>query len=107
MKEPAKEIIDAIEKLTEIRYEDPLFVGEECVEVNDGTVKMRVESWNHDCVIHANERGLKIKDCDEEIFQQWQREETEKDFTLLNDSFDFDPHVGDFGQHFAFYYKPR
>ena len=102
----SKEIIDAIDELTEFRYEDPTFVGEECVLLKNGIVKMRVESWGYECVAHAANRGLKIEDCDEEILRQWQREEAQKGFSLLNDLFDFDPHVGAFGQHFAFFFKP-
>jgi hypothetical protein len=101
-----EEIIKAIRDLIEMRYEDPTFVGEECIAVKSGIVKMRVESWAYDCVTYAAEHGRKIEDYDGEIFQEWEREEAEKGFSLLNNSFDFDSHVGDFGQHFAFYYKP-
>ena len=34
-----KEIIETVEQLTEMRYEDPLFVGEESVPVSNGIVK--------------------------------------------------------------------
>ena len=100
-----EEIIEAIRDLTEMRYEDPTFVGEECIAVKNGVVKMRVESWTYDCVTYAADHGRTIEDHDEEIFQEWQREETRKGFSLLNNSFDFDPHAGVFGQHFAFFYK--
>lgn len=102
-----KEILEAVNQLTEVRYEDPLFVGEECIPVKNGIVKMRVESWSYDCVTYAAEHGRKIEDFDEEIFREWQRKEAENGFLLLGSLFDFDPHVGDFGQHFAFFYFRR
>jgi hypothetical protein len=101
-----EDIFEAILALTEMRYEDPTFVGEECLAVKSGIVKMRVESWTYDCVTYATDHGRKIEDYDKEIFQEWQQKEVEKGFSLLNSSFDFDPHAGVFGQHFAFYYKP-
>ncbi|MDE3066371.1 MAG: hypothetical protein KGJ60_02355 [Verrucomicrobiota bacterium] len=101
-----QEMIEAIRELTEMRYEDPEFTGEESIAVKNGIVKIRVESWTDVCVSWAAERGLKIEDFDEEIFRDWQLEEAGQGFSLLDNSFDFDPAAGVFGQHFAFYFKP-
>lgn len=101
----SKEILEAINQLTEMRYGDPTFIGEESVSIKDGIVKMQVESWLYDCVTDIRDKGLTIEDCDEEIFNQWKQEEARKGFSLLEDMFGFDSFVGDFGQHFAFFYK--
>lgn len=97
---------EAVECLTEWRYEDPLFVGQQLAEVSESLLKMRVEGWSGDlCVPFARTQGKNPEDFTEDIFSAWDQEEAAAGFTALPNLRDFDCNCGDYGQHFAFFYK--
>jgi len=68
---------------------------------------MRIEGWSADCFDYARRMGKLPVDFTREVFQEWDQEESVAKFRPLKSFRGFDDHCGDFGQHFAFYWKPE
>lgn len=98
-------ISEAIDYLTDCRYEDPLFVGSEVAIFKGITIKLRVEGWSPDCFSFVLQGGQLPEDLTEQIHSQWDDEERRNGFEPLENLRGFDEGCGEYGQHFAFYVR--